>query len=99
MTNQEQSVKKIMIIGVPNTGKSLIFSNLTGKFTEVANSPLTTTQIKIAPLAIGDQQYDVFDTPGLHSFYIHSEEEILVRRALFSEKPDIIIQCIDANRL
>ena len=99
MSNQEQSVKKIMIIGVPNTGKSLIFSNLTGKFTEVANSPLTTTQIKIAPLAIGDQQYDVFDTPGLHSFYIHSEEEILVRRALFSEKPDIIIQCIDANRL
>jgi ferrous iron transport protein B len=99
MSNQEMSVKKIMIIGVPNTGKSLIFSNLTGKFTEVANSPLTTIQIKTAPLVIGEQRFIVFDTPGLHSLYIQSEEEIVVRTAIFSEMPDIIVQCMDANRL
>ena len=39
------------------------------------------------------------DTPGLHCLYIHSEEELVVREAIFSEKPDVIIQCIDANRL
>ena len=42
---------------------------------------------------------EVIDTPGLHCLYIHSEEELLVRDMLFTERPEVIIQCIDANRL
>ena len=33
----------------------------------------------------------------MHSLYIHSEEEIIVRDLILDEKPDIIIQCIDAH--
>lgn len=65
----------------------------------VANSPLTTIEIKRAHCRIGSQPYEVVDTPGLHSLYIHSEEELVVRDAIFSERPDVIIQSIDANRL
>lgn len=99
MRNGEQTVRKVFILGLPNTGKSLIFTNLTGQFTIVANAPLTTISMKKASVDIDDRSYEIVDTPGLHSLYIDSEEQIRVRNAIFRENPDVIIQCIDANRL
>ncbi|MCK4787472.1 MAG: ferrous iron transport protein B, partial [Desulfobacteraceae bacterium] len=92
-------VKKIAIVGLPNTGKSQVFNNLTGEYTLVANYPLTTIEMKKTKCLIDNEPYEVIDTPGLHCLYIHSEEELVVRDMIFSEKPDIIIQCIDANQL
>lgn len=91
--------KKIAIIGLPNTGKSQVFNNLTKGYTLVANYPFTTVEMKRAHCRIGDELYEVIDTPGLHCLYIHSEEELAVRDMLLSEEPDVIVQCIDANRL
>ncbi len=93
------TVKKIAIVGLPNTGKSQVFNNLTGKYALVANYPLTTVEAQRTTCRINGQTYEIIDTPGLHCLYIHSEEELVVRDMIFSEKPDIIIQCIDANRL
>jgi ferrous iron transport protein B len=98
-SSNSPSVKKILIVGLPNSGKSQVFNNLTGEYALVANSPLTTIEMKRGHCRIGNQLYDVIDTPGLHSLYIHSEEELVVRDAIFAEGPDVIIQCIDANRL
>ena len=92
-------VKKIAIVGLPNTGKSQVFNNLTGEYTLVANYPLTTVEMKRTRCEIGGEPYEVIDTPGLHCLYIHSEEELIVRDMIFKELPDIIIQCIDANQL
>ena len=97
--NGGAAVRKIAILGLPNTGKSQIFNNLTGEYTLVANYPLTTVEMKRGACVIGGERYEVIDTPGLHCLYIHSEEELIVREMIFSEKPDIIIQCIDANQL
>ena len=88
-----------MIVGLPNSGKSQVFNNLTGEYTVVANSPLTTIQLKRSRCRIGDQICEITDTPGLHGLYVHSEEELVVRDAIFSDQPDLIVQCIDANRL
>ncbi|MEE9517856.1 MAG: FeoB small GTPase domain-containing protein, partial [Candidatus Adiutricales bacterium] len=99
MANNERPIKKIFIAGLPNTGKSLIFSNLTGQYTPSANSPLTTIELLHERIELNGTGYTVYDTPGLHSLYIHSEEELIVREAIFSEEPDIIIQCVDAVRL
>lgn len=96
---KSRPVKKIVIVGLPNTGKSSVFNFLTGKYNIIANYPHTTIEIVKVRCTINGQMYEVYDTPGLHSIYIHSEEEIVVRDMLFSEKPDIIIQCIDANQL
>jgi ferrous iron transport protein B len=93
------TVEKIAIVGLPNTGKSQIFNNLTGEYTLVANYPLTTVEMKRTKCQISSELYEIIDTPGLHCLYIHSEEELVVRDMIFSEKPDIIIQCIDANLL
>ncbi len=94
-----QTPKRIAIIGLPNTGKSNVFNLLTGEYNIVANYPLTTIEIKKAPVIINGQHYEIFDTPGLHSLYIHSEEEVVVRDMLFSKRPDILLQCIDANHI
>jgi len=91
--------QKIAIVGLPNTGKSQVFNNLTGEYTLVANYPLTTVEVKKTTCRINGEFYEVIDTPGLHCLYIHSQEELVVRDMIFTEKPDIIIQCIDANQL
>jgi len=92
-------LKKTVIVGLPNTGKSQVFYNLTGQYTLVANYPFTTVEIKKTKCRIDGETYEVIDTPGLHCLYIHSEEELIVRDMIFSEKPDVIVQCIDANLL
>jgi ferrous iron transport protein B len=91
-------IKKIAIVGLPNTGKSQVFNNLTGEYTVVANYPGTTVEMKRTMAFIDDRYYEIVDTPGLHCLYIHSEEELAVRDMLFCEEPDIVIQCIDANQ-
>lgn len=96
---QQPDQKKVVIVGLPNTGKTQIFNNLTGKYSLVANYPFTTIEIKRTDCTINGQDYEVIDTPGLHGLYVDSEEELSVRDLIFSEKPDVIIQCIDANQL
>ena len=98
-SGNSRPVKKIAIVGLPNTGKSQVFNNLTGEYTLVANYPLTTIEMKRTKCDIGGESCEVIDTPGLHCLYIHSEEELKVRDMIFKEAPDIIIQCIDANQL
>ena len=65
----------------------------------VANFPFTTVEMKSGTFNIYNQPYEIIDTPGIHCLYIHSEEELFVRDMLVFKQPDIIIQCIDANRL
>ncbi len=97
--NDNLTTKKIIILGHPNTGKSNLFNVLTGDYSIVANYPLTTVEAQKATCTIQGQRFEVFDTPGLHSLYIHSEEELAIRDMLFTEKPDLLIQCIDANQI
>ncbi|MBF0330865.1 MAG: ferrous iron transport protein B [Candidatus Omnitrophica bacterium] len=91
-------VKKVALIGLPNTGKTQIFNNLTGEYSIVANYPGTTIEMRRSPITIKGQRYEIIDTPGLHCLYIHSEEEIAVRDMILSEAPDVIVQCIDASQ-
>ncbi|MCX8027583.1 MAG: ferrous iron transport protein B [Thermodesulfovibrionales bacterium] len=91
--------KGIMIVGLPNSGKSQIFSNLTGRYALVANYPFSTINIKRADISTNDGNFRIYDTPGIYSLFIQSEEAISVRDKIFSGKVDIILQCIDANHL
>lgn len=94
-----EALRRVAIVGLPNSGKSSIFNNLARRYSVVANYPLTTVETKRAVRTIRGTRYELIDTPGLHCLFIHSEEELEVRDLLFAEPPDILIQCIDANRL
>lgn len=91
--------KNVLIIGLPNCGKSQIFSNLTGEYTLVANYPLSTINIKRAYCTTEGYCYNILDTPGIYSLHIQSEEASAVREKILSGDVDIIVQCIDANQL
>jgi len=92
-------MKRVIIVGLPNTGKTHVFNMLTGGYGVVANYPNTTVEISTQGCAVGAEQWTVIDTPAIHSLYIHSEEETAVRDLLFEKPPDVIVQCVDAARL
>ncbi|WP_420266354.1 FeoB small GTPase domain-containing protein [Candidatus Magnetominusculus dajiuhuensis] len=89
--------KKVIVTGLPNSGKSQIFNNLTGEYSIVANYPLSTICVKQGQFRMGEERYEVYDTPGLYCLFIHSEDELVVRDLIFKEKPDVLLLCIDAN--
>ncbi|MBF0550107.1 MAG: ferrous iron transporter B [Deltaproteobacteria bacterium] len=99
MPTGSPQIKKVMLVGLPNTGKSQVYNNLTGDYSVVANSPLTTLETKRARCRLAEQSYEVIDSPGLHSLYNPSEEELTVRDLILSEEIDILVQCMDACRL
>jgi ferrous iron transport protein B len=89
---------RIAVVGLPNSGKSQLCNSLTGSYELVSNYPLTTVEIKTHHIAVEGGRWEVADTPGLHGLFIQSEEELVVRENLFAEPPDIMVQCIDAQR-
>ncbi len=88
-----------MITGLVNSGKTQIFNNLTGNYGIVANYPMTTIEQAESSLIFRNILWQIIDTPGLNTLQAESSEALLFRRSLIIEKPDIILQCIDANRL
>ena len=63
MKNINRDKKRIAILGLPNTGKSQVFSNLTKEYSIVANYPFTTVEIKTAECEIRNSSYEIIDTP------------------------------------
>jgi ferrous iron transport protein B len=93
--------KKLVLIGNPNVGKSVIFNHLTGKYVTVSNYPGTTVDISrgIGSFGLGKEKYTVMDSPGVNSLHPHSEDEEVARNLLLEEKPDLVVQVADAKNL
>ncbi|HHW28620.1 MAG TPA: GTP-binding protein [Syntrophomonadaceae bacterium] len=91
--------KKLVLVGTPNVGKSVIFNLLTGTYVTVSNYPGTTVEVARGTGKIGQQVYEVIDTPGMYSLFPITEEERVTRTLLLTEKPDIVIHVVDAKNL
>ena len=98
MPRQVSRVKRIAIVGLPNSGKSQLCNSLTGTYALVSNYPQTTVAVAAHRITVEGHEWEVTDTPGLHGLFIQSEEELVVRTLLFEHRPDVIVQCVDANR-
>lgn len=94
-----RGLKKIALVGSPNVGKSVVFNNLTGAYVTISNYPGTTVEIARGKTRIGRTEYEVIDTPGMYSLIPLTEEEQVARSVLFREKPDLILQIVDAKNL
>lgn len=90
---------RLMLVGLPNTGKSSAWNRLTGRYNLVANYPLTTLEPRSAPPAHDLAAGEVVDTPGIHGLRVQSEEDAVVRRELLRDPPAAIVQCVDAHAL
>ncbi|MEO0249021.1 MAG: ferrous iron transporter B [candidate division WOR-3 bacterium] len=97
--HSERSGKKIALIGNPNVGKSCLFNYLTGIGVQVANYPGTTVEVYEGRTRIHGTHIDVVDLPGTYSIGGSSVEDKIIRNYLYDERPDAIINIIDANLL
>lgn len=92
-------IKKILLIGNPNSGKSSLFNQLTGIFQKVANYPGVTTEKKSGKLKINEQEYELIDLPGCYSLYPNSIDEKVVIDELINHHSELIIFVADASNL
>ncbi|MBW1921380.1 MAG: 50S ribosome-binding GTPase, partial [Deltaproteobacteria bacterium] len=71
--------KKIVLVGSPNVGKSVIFSHLTGRYVTVSNYPGTTVEVTRGKGIIANREVGIIDTPGMYSLVPITEEERVAR--------------------
>lgn len=89
----------IALAGNANVGKSVIFNQLTGSHQIIGNWPGKTIQKSEGYLIYKGYKIKVIDLPGIYSFSTYSEEELISRDFIAKEKPDIVINVIDALHL
>lgn len=92
-------MKKFALIGNPNCGKTTLFNSLTGSTAYVGNWPGVTVEKREGVYKKGSEQVSIVDLPGIYSLSPYSPEEIVSRDFILNEKPDCIINIIDATNL
>lgn len=90
---------KIALAGNPNSGKTTLFNALTGSDQSVGNWPGVTVEKKEGKADVGGKPVTVVDLPGIYSLSPYSLEEIVARDYILGEKPDAIINIVDATNL
>ncbi len=90
---------KVAVAGQPNSGKSTIFNLLTGGRQHVANYPGITVEKKTGTYHIQEHKVFLTDLPGTYSLTSYSLEERIARDFLLQEKPEVIVDIVDAANL
>ena len=89
---------KLALAGNPNCGKTTMFNDLTGSSQYVGNWPGVTVEKKEGKLR-GHKDVIVTDLPGIYSLSPYTLEEVVTRNYIIDEKPDIIINLVDASNI
>lgn len=90
---ENKDLRRVVLVGNPNAGKSVFFNALTGLYVDVSNFPGTTVEITQA--RIGDRLY--IDTPGVYGISAFNDEERVTRDVAMTA--DIIINVVNAAHL
>ena len=86
------------LVGNQNCGKTTLFNQLTGSNQHVGNFPGVTVDSKMGEIR-GDKGDAVVDLPGIYSIRPYTNEELVTRRFILQEKPDGIINIVDATNI
>ena len=88
---------KVALVGNQNSGKTTLFNYLTGMNAKIGNWPGVTIEKKTG--VIKGTKHEITDLPGIYSLSPYSIEEDISRKYIFDEKPDVIINIVDATSL
>ena len=86
------------LVGNQNCGKTTLFNALTGSNQHVGNFPGVTVDQKIGDIR-GEKDCSVVDLPGIYSLRPYTQEEIVSRDFIINQKPDGIINIVDATNI
>lgn len=92
-------MKRFALAGNPNCGKTTLFNNLTGSTAHVGNWPGVTVEKKDGVYKKLAEQVKIIDLPGIYSLSPYTDEEVISRNYILDEKPDCVINIVDATNL
>ncbi len=92
-------MKTFALAGNPNCGKTTLFNALTGSTAHVGNWPGVTVDKREGVYKGGDKNVNIVDLPGIYSLSPYTPEEVISRNYILDEKPDGIINIVDATNL
>lgn len=92
-------VINVALVGNPNCGKTTLFNHASGSHERVGNYGGVTVDAKVAKLKKNDYLFNIVDLPGTYSITEYSPEELYVRTQIIDNKPDIVINVVDASNL
>ncbi len=87
------------LVGNPNSGKTTMFNEITGSTQYVGNWPGVTVEKKEGRARKFKEDIKIIDLPGIYSLSPYSLEEIIARDYLVDEKPDVVINIVDASNI
>lgn len=90
---------RVVLVGNPNVGKSVLFGFLTRRYVTVSNYPGTTVTITRGKAEVDGRTVEVLDSPGINSLVPMSEDEEVTRNILLQAPPTAIAQVADAKNL
>lgn len=90
-------MRRVLLVGNPNVGKSALFSRLTGTYIITSNYPGTTVEFTRGFFRVGDEQVEVIDVPGTYTLEPTSKAEEVAVQML--EHGDVVINVVDATNL
>ncbi|HOK19870.1 MAG TPA: ferrous iron transporter B, partial [Thermosynergistes sp.] len=90
---------KFALAGNPNSGKTTLFNNLTGSTAHVGNWPGVTVDKREGTYRKSPEPISIVDLPGIYSLSPYTPEEVITRNFILVEKPDCVINIVDATNL
>jgi ferrous iron transport protein B len=92
-------MKRIALLGMPNTGKSTLFNRLTGSTSRVGNWPGITVELLSGKILLGNEMVEIIDLPGIYDMHGFSEDEQVVRHFLHDNVPDLALIVLNATQI
>ncbi|HHT03806.1 MAG TPA: ferrous iron transport protein B [Bacteroidales bacterium] len=89
----------IVLVGNPNSGKTSLFNAISGLKEKVGNYSGVTIDAKMIIVKYNGYKLNIIDLPGTYSISAYTNEESYVRKYLFDNNPDIVINVVDASNL
>ena len=97
--DDEKKIITVAVAGNPNSGKSTLINAITGSRLHVGNWPGVTVEKKSAVFEYEGTKIKLVDLPGTYSLSPYTQEEIIAGDYLVHEKPDLVINVVDATNL
>ncbi len=92
-------MKRVALLGMPNTGKSTLFNRMTGGAARVGNWPGITVELLSGKILLGADMVEIIDLPGIYDLHGFSDDEQVVRHFLHDNVPDLALIILNATQI